>query len=132
MKLKSFTSSHRGLLSIIGFTTVLVGAGFVAFSLARPANLADNASFQIGASIARQTVSFYLPNSWMRGSVDKRMTPKGNAAFFVLQSNAQKFLLETISFSFQDAPTAGLANLFPERLLEARGQCPGYTDELVV
>ena len=131
MKLESFASSHRGLLSIIGFTTVLVVAGVVTFSLAHPGNLSNNAYFQIGASVAQRTQSFNLPNGWKRRSVDKRMTPKGDSFFFVLQSNAQNSPVGTIAFAFQDAPAANLTKLISKRLLEVRGWCPGYIDELV-
>ena len=111
MKLESFASSYRGLLSIIGVTTVLVVAGVVTFSLAHPADLSNNAYFQIGASVAQRTQPFNLPNGWKRRSVDKRMTPKGDSFFFVLQSNAQNSPVETIAFAFQDAPAANLTKL---------------------
>lgn len=121
MKLKLFASSRRRLRSIIGFTTVLVVPGLVTFSLAHPASLSNNASFQIGASVAQQTVSFNRPNGWKRGSADKCMTPKDDSVFFALQSNTQKSPVETIAFAFQDAPAASLAKLFARRLLEVRG-----------
>jgi hypothetical protein len=130
MKLKSFAYLGRGLLSIINFVTILVVAGLVTFSLARPARLSNNATFQIGASVARQAVSFYLPNGWMRGSADKRMTLKDDSVFSSCKGTPKNACGNyRPCFSRHSGRRSG--KIICETSARVRGQFPGHTDEPV-